>query len=481
MADETNKGEMNKFDWFSPTDFRYYVKELVPYLSETAFTQYKGKVELALAKALAKHGLCLEESVTEVEKAVGEVTTQEVYDEEDRIRHDIKALVNMIRKRVSDKTKPTIHATATSYDIIDSANALRFRDAILDIILPDMVKLERTFIEIARREKDTLQIGRTHGQHAEPITFGFEIAQYVNRWGTRILKVKEAADSLVGKFSGAVGAYNASSLFFDEREEFEAGVLEAPEEFEAEILEELGLKPALISTQIVTPEPTTDLMHAVTTAFGVLANYARNMRNLQRTEIAEVGEPFEEGQVGSSTMPQKKNPINFENIEGIWKEFMPRIVTNYMDQVSEHQRDLTNSVTQRYIPESLAMLDFAVRRANRVSKKLTVNPANMIRNFEMSADKIIAEPLQILLAFYGHPDSHEKVRLLVMESYRTGISLRDIMLRDEEIKSYLQKFTPRQIDIISDPRKYTGIASRKAQRTADIWEEKIKLQEKLKK
>ncbi|GAG39020.1 unnamed protein product, partial [marine sediment metagenome] len=252
-------------------------------------------------------------------------------------------------------------------------NALRYKNATCNVILPDMIALEKTWIEAARREAGTTQIGRTHGQHAEPITFGFALAGYVNRWGSRILKIRESTEMLVGKFSGAVGAYNASSL-----------LIKNPEGFEADLLKELGLTAARMSTQVVPPEPTTDFVESIISSFGVLANYADDMRHLQRTEIGEVGEPFESQQVGSSTMPQKRNPINFENIKSTWKKFMPQMTTVFMDQISEHQRDLTNSLSQRYIPELLVMFDSSVRRANRISKKLRVDPANMKRNFEMS-------------------------------------------------------------------------------------------------
>ena len=122
-------------------------------------------------------------------------------------------------------------------------------------------------------------------------------------------------------------------------------------------MKSLNLKPAKITTQIIPPETLTDFLHSIVSSFSVLANYARDMRNLQRSEIGEVGEPYEEEQVGSSTMPQKRNPINFENVESAWKKFMPQMVTVYLDQVSEHQRDLTNSLTQRYIPGLLVMFD----------------------------------------------------------------------------------------------------------------------------
>jgi len=453
---------MSLFDSFSPTDYRYNVKALKPYLSEAAFIKYKARVESSLVQVLSERGFCSQEIAREVELASREIDAEEVYREDEHVKHDIRALVNVLRNRVSDKAKPFIHAMATSYDIVDTANALRYRDAVREVLLKDMITLEKIWIDLARREKDTIQIGRTHGQHAEPITFGFTIAQYVNRWGNRILKVKEAVDNLVGKFSGAVGAYNASSLFFED-----------PESLEREILGSLNLKPAELSTQIVPPETFTDFLHSIVSSFGVLANYARDMRNLQRSEIGEVGEPYDKEQVGSSTMPQKRNPINFENVESAWKKFMPQMVTMYLDQVSEHQRDLTNSLTQRYIPEVLVIFTSSIRKMIRVTKKLRVDKVNIHRNFQMNSDMLIAEPLYILLAFYGHPNAHEHVRKLTEQSYRTKKPLYDLIQKDSTLQPYLTRFTSDQKEILSNPSNYVGIASEKTEKIATLWENRL--------
>lgn len=447
------------FDLFSPTDFRYSVKELTPFLSEESSIKYKVKVEVALVKALCKHNICSARIAKEIEAAGEKVTAAEVYAEEDRIKHDIRALVNIIKKNVSLEAQPFIHLTATSYDIVDTSNALRYRDAVKNVVLPDMIALAKVWIAIARKEAETIQIGRTHGQHAIPITFGFAIANYLNRWCERLQYTSESLDYLVGKFSGAVGAYNASALFFDN-----------PEQFEKDVLSELGLNPASISTQIVPPEANVDLYYCLLSSFGVLANFADDMRHLQRSEIGEVGEPFAEAQVGSSTMPQKRNPINFENIKSAWKTCMPRIVSVCMDQISEHQRDLTNSLSQRYYPEIIVLFDASVRRAIKISSKMIVDKENIKKNFEMNSDKIIAEPLQILLSFYGYPNAHEKIRQLSMTSYQTGRKLTELIVRDDEIAPYLSKFTEKQRNIISNPEKYVGIAAKKTRDICDKWE-----------
>ncbi|MGE5599007.1 MAG: lyase family protein, partial [Bacteroidota bacterium] len=352
--------ERDVFANLSPLDHRYYAgnpdlfEELAEYLSENAFVRYQAMVEAALARALARRGLCQESIAEEIARACAEVSPEEVYREEERTQHNVRALVNCLQRRVGPGARPFVHLTATSVDILDTANAMRLRHATERVVLPRAAALLRVLIDLARREKETVQIGRTHGQHAVPITFGFAVAQYVARFGARIEAVAAAARELRGKMAGAVGAYNAGALFFPD-----------PEAFEAEVLAELGLQPSPISTQIVPPEYVLDYLHAVVSAFGTLANLADDLRHLQRTEIAEVAEAFAPTQVGSSTMPHKRNPWNLEHVKSLWKEFAPRLLTHYLDQISEHQRDLTNSATSRFIPEIVAGFAAAVDRLTR--------------------------------------------------------------------------------------------------------------------
>ena len=452
------------FDSISPIDYRYWDEDVAKYLSENGFTRYKLRVELALVKVLNHRGVCSAEVVKEVEDACAKVTTAEVYEEEGRIRHDVRALVNCIRAKVSDTAKPYVHMTATSCDIIDSANAARFKDAIEQVLVPSLVSLEKVLIDSAIREAEIVQVGRTHGQHAVPITFGFAISQYVSRLGGSIEVLKKLAAVLPGKFSGAVGAYNASSLFFDD-----------PEAFEKEVLTELGIVPAEQSTQIVPSEGLARLLCEVAIATGIMANLSDDMRHLQRTEIGEVGEEFEAAQVGSSTMPQKRNPINFENAKSVWKVVVPRVITVLMDQISEHQRDLTNSASSRTYGEMIAYAVSTAKRLTRAMSKLTVDRANVERNLGFQKGLVAAEPLYITLAALGHPDAHEKVRNLTLEAQRTKRPLEDIVADDEDIKEYLTKMTSHQREILSNPSLYTGIAAKKAKAVTASWKQKLNL------
>src|SRR3989338_3651800 len=196
---------INLFDAISPLDFRYYgrgkriFEKLRHYLSESAFIKYALKVESALTSALARNRICSNKIADEVRKACSQVTPEQVYAEEDRINHNIRALANSIRNKVSEEARPFVHFTSTSYDIIATADALRYKEFTNNALIPELLKFESTLITFALREKDTLQIGRTHGQHAEPITFGFAVAEYVSRLGSSILRIKKSANNLRGK------------------------------------------------------------------------------------------------------------------------------------------------------------------------------------------------------------------------------------------------------------------------------------------
>jgi adenylosuccinate lyase len=458
------------FKNISPFDYRYYGRSskvrqgVEPYLSEEAYVKYLAKVEAALAQALANMGVCSQEVAKEIATSCDQVTANEIYNEEDRIYHDIRALANTIRKRVSDKAKPYVHFSATSFDIIDNARVLQFRDFCNNSLIPALLDLEKTWIELAEREKDTIQVGRTHGQHAEPITFGFTMAEYVHRLGDRIKQIKLAIDGLQGKFSGAVGAYNSSSLFFSD-----------PLEFEKKVLAQIGLKPVLHSTQIAPPEQVLDLLHSVISCFGVIANFADDMRNLQRTEIGEIGEHFLSTQVGSSTMPQKKNPVNLENVKSFWKLTVPRIFTYYLDQISDHQRDLTNSASKRFIPEIFVGLYATVLRTTRISKKMNVDTEATQRNFNLYKDLLAAEPTYLLLAAYGHPNAHETVKQITLRARSEKKPFHKLILEDKALTEYINQFKPEQLDIILDPEKYLGIASKKTEQVCDFWKKELKI------
>jgi adenylosuccinate lyase len=245
-----------------------------------------------------------------------------------------------------------------------------------------------------------------------------------------------------------------------------------PAALELELLESLGLKPVepSVSSQIAEPEPITDLAYSVISCFSVLANLADDMRNLIRTEIAEVVEKYKDEEVGSSTMPHKMNPKNFENVKSLWKEFMPRMSTVFMDQISEHQRDLTNSASARFLPELFTGFCYATNRTTDALTKIQPNGRRMEENLDSNKRHVVAEPLYIILALKGYPDAYDTVMQLSRESRRSGVPLIDLARQNPRLAIYFENMQPRFRDILGDPAKYIGAAPARARVVCDHWE-----------
>jgi adenylosuccinate lyase len=429
----------NIFRNISPLDHRYSISEedlfdsLVPWISEEASVAACVKAEIALVIAHLKiRGTLTAELRAVLEKAALAVESAEVYAEEEKTRHNIRALVNVLKTKVPPEIAPLVHLGATSVDILDTGLSYRIRGLTAEVILPRLRKLELLICDFAEREAETPQVGRTHGQHAVPITVGFALAEYVSRLGKSILEIEQLSRNLRGKLAGAVGAYNATGM-----------IVRDPEELERLYLAELDLAPSEHSTQLVEPEYLLRLLLEFNVAFGIIANLADDLRNLQRSEIEELREGFAAGQVGSSTMPQKRNPWNSEHVKSLWKAFMPRVMTFFMDQISEHQRDLSNSASQRFIADYAAGFCLAISRMASVIEGLGVDRERLLFNLRgelgpgvhggasggmipggMIPGGILAEPAYILLAESGVSDAHEVIRrvTLAAEKERSGFA-----------------------------------------------------------
>ena len=454
----------------SPLDHRYSLSDpalfarLSAILGEEASIRYCARVEVALLKALLRH-LPSEEAPAgreeQLDAAAAEVSPEEVYAEEAKTQHNVRALVNVLKRHLPEAVRPYAHLGATSVDILDTAAALRYKEAIRAIILPLLVDLEMELVQRAREEAETPQIGRTHGQHAVPITFGFALAEYVARLGKSIVRIHEKSEGLRGKLAGAVGAYNATSL-----------LVRDPQKLEIEFLAILGLQPSEHSTQLVEPEHLLALLLELNTSFGIIANLADDLRNLQRSEIGEVREEFAATQVGSSTMPQKRNPWNSEHVKSLWKEFCPRVITFFMDQISEHQRDLTNSATARFVPEFIAGFASAAERMRTIIHSLVVDRRRMADNLARGGDLVFSEPVYVLVALGGDAEAHERVRAATLRAEKTGAKLSDILKQDTALWEILsrQLAASRGLDagsFFSDPAQYRGLSAERARSIAD--------------
>jgi adenylosuccinate lyase len=469
----------NIFLNISPLDHRYSLSEkavfdsLTPWLSEDASIAACVKAEIALVKAHLKVGGTTDPAtIAALDQAAGSIDSAEVYAEEEKTKHNIRALVNVLKQHVPPETAPLVHLGATSVDILDTSLAYRMKGAARQVMVPLLIKLENLLCDFAEREADTPQVGRTHGQHAVPITVGFAIAEYVSRLGKSIIEIERLAANLRGKLAGATGSYNATSM-----------IVRDPEELERLYLAEMGLEPSEHSTQLVEPEYLLRLLLEYNTAFGIIANLADDLRNLQRSEIGELREGFAAAtQVGSSTMPQKRNPWNSEHVKSLWKAFMPRVTSFYMDQISEHQRDLTNSASQRFIAEYVTGFANAVSRMISVIEGLGVDRDRLQANLSSGSipGGVLAEPAYILLAESGVSDAHEVIRRITLKAEKGKLSFAEALSEDagtlsqianQMIKLNLIEETgdaaiAAAIEWFRHPEHYSGLAAKKAKELA---------------
>ena len=446
----------------SPLDHRYYdanseaFSALADHLSEEGLVRYCTVVEAALlSEHLSRANALTPEIAADIESLADRVSAESVYEEERQTHHNVRALVRVIKRLLPENAASMVHVGATSVDILDTAQALRVRGAVLQVVLPRLLKLEHLLIDLAQEHAQTVQVGRTHGQHGVPITFGYAVAEYVSRLGKSIEEIRRRAMGLRGKLAGAVGAYNSLAL-----------VTHDPVEFERSVLARLEIEPSDHSTQLVEPEYLLRLLLEINVAFGVIANLADDLRNLQRTEIDELRELFTATQVGSSTMPQKRNPWNSEHVKSLWKAFSPRVQTFFMDQISEHQRDLTNSASGRFAVEFLAGFLAAIERMTKVVSTLRVDSERMMRNLSMTGDLVLAEAAYTLLATTGRGDAHEDLRVVTLESQERGVRLVDVLKERPELwealETSLAKVGRSSNSFFEDPAGYTGCSAERA-------------------
>ncbi len=393
---------------------------------------------------------------------IEEITTTMVDQVEREVtKHDIRALVQLIQSRLLEKLRRFVHVPLTSYDVIDTARVLQFKDAYELSLKPALNSLMADFVKIILDNKDKVQIGRTHGQHALPITVGFWLATALSRLSENVQRLERAKNNLYGKISGAVGAYNAQAGF-------------GMECFEYNVLDKLGLKPAKISTQILPPENLADFLYSCLLISATLGQFGRDCRHLMRSEIGEVFESFDAHQVGSSTMAHKRNPINFENLEGMWLRNKSEFGKVMDALISEHQRDLVGSCISRDFPIIIVnlqqQLDTLNRKKDGISflQRLRFDGTNLERNFAMNSDYILAEPIYLALQLYGYAgDAHELVnRRLMKGAKENNISLFDQLKKeadqDEDLLVVLKRIPKEVCLMLSDADRYTGLAEEKA-------------------
>jgi len=411
-----------------PLEFRYGREEMKRIFSEENRLQYLLDVEATLAEAHAQVGNILSEHAELIRKAANTriVSSERVHELDRQINHEITAIIRVLGEQSGEGGK-YVHVGATSNDILDTAAALQIRDA-LQLIEADLLDLRSALAALADRHKDTIMIGRTHGQYAIPITFGLKMAIYsleINRHLERIQQLRPRI--CIGKMSGAVGTG--------------AGLGSKALEIQKIVMDSLGLGIEEGPSQIIGRDRYVELISSLCNIATSLEKFATEIRNLQRSEISEVSEAFDaQKQVGSSTMAHKRNPVLAENICGL-----ARIVRGYMTPSFEsailwHERDLTNSSAERFIiPHSFILLDDILQKMDRLMRMLVINKERMRQNLENAGPQIMAEHVIMKLVDKGlsRQDAHELLRVCSMKCVDEGIEFKEILLRESAISNLL--------------------------------------------
>ena len=421
----------------SPLDYRYGREEVKAIFSEESNLRNMLEVEAALAQAEAEAGIVPKKDADEIQKHANleSVRIEEVKKVEGEIGHNVMAIVKVLSVASGESGK-FVHLGATSNDITDTANALQFK-RFYSVLTDDLFKLSDVLYEISKKNEHTVMIGRTHGQHSLPITLGLKTSVYLSEVMRHISRVEESQKRvLVGKFMGAVGTG--------------AALGKQTMKVQSILMEKLGLKEEDGPTQIVDRDRYVEYVSIIANIATSLEKFGTEIRNLQRPEIGELQEPFNEAkQVGSSTMAQKINPVKSENIVSL-----ARIIRGFLNPMHEsailwHERDLTNSASERFIiPYVSILIDDILNKMISVFKGLKVNSENMLRNV-LSDDLVLGEAYLMALVNngYGRQEAHEIVRRASMEVREKG----------GELRNRVEELTGKQIKKLS-PLDYTGNA-----------------------
>jgi len=434
---------------------RYGTPEMMKVFEEEARVQKLLDVEAALASAHAKVGNIPKKDAEKIAAMANTkfVKVERIKAIEKEIKHDIASMVRALSE-VCGPSGAYVHLGATSYDIVDTANALQLKDAVA-IVEKKLEEFKRVLQKQAAAHKETVMIGRTHGQHALPITLGFKFAVWgyeIERHLQRLNECKKRV--LVGKISGAVGT--------------QAGLGEHAEQIQELVMKNLGLCPAEISTQIVQRDRYAELVCDYALVASSLENFATEIRELQRPEIGEVFESFEASkQVGSSTMPHKQNPETCERVCGLARIVRSLSTPALEDMITWHERDLTQSSAERFIfPESNILLDYILSLMCNVVLNLRVDKERMLHNLTLTQGRAMSEAVMMALTKKGvdRQEAHELLRKLTIQSAAEKKEFKKTLLDDKFISS---KMSEQEIDKALDPKNYLGTAVTQAEKFAN--------------
>ena len=379
------------------------------------------RVEIAAAEAMAEHGLIPPEAARDIREK-GAVDVARIDEIERTTQHDVIAFTTAVVEHVGQSGR-WLHFGMTSSDVIDTAHALQMREA-CDILLGDLDYLLAAVRDRADEHRKTPMIGRTHGVHAEPMTFGLKLAL----WYTELIRDRDrlmrARTSIsVGKLSGAVGTY-----------------AHLDPSIEQAVCDRLELTPAPVTSQVVQRDRHAELLSTLAITAASLEKFAVEVRGLQKTEIGEVAESFAKGQKGSSAMPHKRNPIGCEQVTGLARLVRGNAMAAIENIALWHERDISHSSVERVIvPDSFCVLDHMVRRFTRIVRDLVVYPDRMRENLDRSRGVVFSGTVLLELTSRGvsREDAYVIVQRNAMRSYDEGLEFKVSLLDDPEVTAVL--------------------------------------------
>jgi len=441
---------------------RYGTKEMLTIFDEENRLQRFLDVEAALAWAHSAVGNIPRKDAEEIIKmaSVKHVKLGRVKEIEREIKHDIMSVVRALAE-ICGPSGASVHLGATSSDILDTATALQLKDA-LRLIEEKLADLEEVLMNSADRYKKTMMMGRTHGQHALPITFGLKLAVWMREIARHIQRFQDCGERvLVGKMTGAVGT--------------QAGLGPHAMEIQKLVMKRLDLKAVEVSTQIVQRDRLAELICLLSMISSTLDKIATEIRELQRPEIGELFEFFErEKQVGSSTMPHKHDPQTCETVCGLAKIMRSLVVPALENVPTWHERDMTQSSAERFlIPEACILTDHMLFSMTKVLATLQVDEERMLKNMDLTQGRMMSEAVMLTLAKKGmdRQKAHELIRRLAMRSDAERRSFKQVLLEDKIVQDELSEA---EIDKALDPRNYLGTAIEQV----ELAVEKTKLERK---
>ena len=424
----------------TPIETRYKT-EMNALFEEDAKLRSWLEVEVALAYAHAKLGNIPLEAAQEIEAAAKKVELARVNEIEEEIHHDLMAMVRALSEKCK-KYGGYVHFGATSYDIEDTATALNLKRAIAMVrkhllVTKDLLKSH------ASQRKAMVCIARTHGQHAVPMTYGLKFAIWYCEVERHLERLDQAEEMIsVGKMSGAAGTM---ATFQGKGYEIQELVMKG-----------LGIRAAKATNQVVQRDRHAQVVFTLALIAATLEKIAKEIRNLQRTEIMEMSEPFGSKQVGSSTMPQKRNPHKSERICSLARLVRSNVAVALENISLEHERDLTNSANERFIfTQSFILTDYMLREMNKILAGLQFYPENVERNLELTGGAIMVERIMIALTDkgFGRQEAHELMRNCAMEAYRDKKKLLQVLIAKPEVTKLISKD---ELEKLFNPKNYIG-------------------------